>query len=349
MPATPSESLHWGDTPAAAASLQQKALTFLADYGLPSTPINYAVAYVHAARDHAALSAAIDKALAEKTVIDSNLLRDLFAYHFFSDPTADLLDRQESFGKVLEGMLAVLAQGSKNAADYHQALDSNIAALKKRPSAEGLLKIAATLVNATVSATRSAGLMKDRLENAQRHVQVLETELKQSRREASHDPLTGLINRKMLERHLHRLVTEKAGPFSFLMLDVDHFKRINDTFGHLIGDEVIKRVAAAIKEAAGKPAITARYGGEEFSVIFPATSMVAAIGEAESIRAAIAGLKLVRRQTREKLPTITVSIGVTEYQEGDAAEELFRRADAALYHAKKNGRNRVANSLAIVS
>jgi len=156
-----------------------------------------------------------------------------------------------------------------------------------------------------------------------------------------HDGLTGVHNRRYLD---HRLDVELerfrryGRPLSVLLLDVDHFKAVNDRHGHTVGDVVLKGVAAALVARVRKSDLVARYGGEEFCCLLPETPREGALREAERLREAVAA---VRHAGAEGELSVTVSIGVAEAATGDAAEVLLRRADAGLYEAKRTGRNRV--------
>ena len=163
----------------------------------------------------------------------------------------------------------------------------------------------------------------------------------ETRRLASTDPLTGVFNRRtfieLAERELARSRRDSTS-LSLMILDLDHFKQVNDTYGHLVGDEVLVAFTGLIKERARRADLVVRYGGEEFCVLLPATSLPAAVALAERIRAATVATALARHPMK-----ITVSVGVTAYSGGPrvALETLLARADEALYRAKHEGRNRV--------
>jgi diguanylate cyclase (GGDEF)-like protein len=126
-------------------------------------------------------------------------------------------------------------------------------------------------------------------------------------------------------------------PTSVLILDLDHFKKINDARGHLIGDEVLRQVSQTLKRSVREVDIPGRYGGEEFIVIMPETPLEGAHQVAERIRTAVAALRI---EARGGPVPISVSIGVAERREGEGADQILARADSALYEAKNAGRNR---------
>jgi len=153
---------------------------------------------------------------------------------------------------------------------------------------------------------------------------------------ATTDPLTGVMNRRaFFERSIQACeAAQPELPLSAIMLDIDHFKAINDAFGHAVGDEVIRAVAA---EAAQTSRMVGRLGGEEFAILVEA-EMSSALRTAERLRAAIAALKF---NTPTGTVTPTCSFGVSEWQPADTIDDLLRRADGALYAAKAGGRNQV--------
>ena len=160
---------------------------------------------------------------------------------------------------------------------------------------------------------------------------------------ATQDPLTGLLNRRglmaCLEMHFH---SRTAGSAHLLIVDIDHFKRINDSYGHLVGDQVLKAVAHCTREAVRKADYMARYGGEEFVLIVAARDGAEAGAACERIRVCVEQLRIPEMP----LEGVTVSIGATFFRRGDTQASILQRADAALYRAKNGGRNRAELDLA---
>jgi diguanylate cyclase (GGDEF)-like protein len=162
------------------------------------------------------------------------------------------------------------------------------------------------------------------------------------RQEAIHDSLTGLFNRRFLDETLPiELARSKRAHSSLtiLLLDIDHFKKINDTYGHQVGDAVLQSVGHALKTNVRAGDIVCRYGGEEFILVFPGMQAEDGRARAEKLR------KMIESQTisaKNQLIAVTISIGGSVYpQDGKSNDELISMADLALYRAKQNGRNRV--------
>jgi two-component system, cell cycle response regulator len=162
------------------------------------------------------------------------------------------------------------------------------------------------------------------------------------------DPLTGLNNRRYLETHLGGLLEQAQRhnrPVSVMILDVDFFKRVNDTFGHDAGDEVLKDFARRVKRKVRSADLMCRLGGEEFIVVMPDTRLATAQSVGERVRAAVAALPFPIDNGERGIP-VTVSIGVADSMGGEPIDALLRRADQALYLSKNAGRNRVTGAAA---
>jgi diguanylate cyclase (GGDEF)-like protein len=177
--------------------------------------------------------------------------------------------------------------------------------------------------------------------------QVLEESIKaqrESEQSAGSDALTGLHNRRWLQEMFPRQLDRSARQgeaVALIMADIDHFKKLNDTFGHLAGDEVLRRVANTLEAHLRPGDLCARYGGEEIAVLLPNTELAAAVTIAERLVAAVARTS-VHLSDGRSLPTVTISMGVAEVCRGHDLAELISNADSALYRAKQLGRNRVA-------
>ena len=156
------------------------------------------------------------------------------------------------------------------------------------------------------------------------------------------DSLTGLYNRRYMTRHLEGLVQrmrDSGKPLSVMLFDIDRFKAINDTYGHPVGDEVLRRIAQCVTANVRSFDMVARFGGEEFVVLMPDTSTEVAVGVAERLRDRIAAEPIVVPGCPDPLQ-VTVSIGIAAASPLDRPDDLLRRADAAMYEAKAGGRNR---------
>lgn len=161
------------------------------------------------------------------------------------------------------------------------------------------------------------------------------------------DSLTGLHNRRWLEEmYTRELSRSNSGNLhlSAFMLDIDHFKKINDTYGHLVGDRVLIAVAKSILHCLRPTDMPVRYGGEEFTIFLPGTSIENAKIVGERLRASIESMKIQLPDQDDSI-SVTISVGFTERKDGDTVETIIKRADDALYYAKEAGRNKVCVNL----
>lgn len=207
-------------------------------------------------------------------------------------------------------------------------------------SGDGLLVVAGYDIEAL---TRASALLLD-LNNqldAARHELVRANQELAQRAQASHlisltDTLTGVGNRRHFDERLASEVERAwryAQPLSLVLLDIDHFKRINDTWGHEAGDRVLRHIGATLREALRQTDSVSRFGGEEFVVLMPGLPHSEAVAAAERMRCMVESLPI------EGLPQVTASFGVASLGPGERGERLFAHADAALYRAKARGRN----------
>ena len=164
---------------------------------------------------------------------------------------------------------------------------------------------------------------------------------------ATLDALTGLNNRRQFEIRLkqeYASATRQKHSLCAMMVDIDFFKSINDTYGHATGDKVLKTVAKIIKEQLREYDIPSRYGGEEFCILLPQTKIEEANIVAQRLRAAVEKTTIetfIDKTSQNKNISVTISLGLSQLNNNDTAEDLYKRADKALYEAKERGRNRV--------
>ena len=203
--------------------------------------------------------------------------------------------------------------------------------------------VIASIVNATKDVASTNETLDARLKETRSEIETLRETLEAVRIESLTDALTGVSNRKHFEETLIRAI-ERAGqdrsPLALIVIDIDHFKRFNDTYGHLTGDQVLKLVGMTMREAVKSKATLARFGGEEFAIILPDTTMQPARALADTIRQSVMSRELVKRSTGESLGKVTISAGVAVLREGDTAVSLLERADQCMYMGKRMGRNR---------
>ncbi|NQZ23218.1 MAG: GGDEF domain-containing protein [Colwellia sp.] len=317
--------------------ISDEARQLMLCHAIAPTPTNYSVIYWYFSKENLALTQKIDLQLATCDPLDAYFLNEVYT-EFLSNTQQIEKNLLTPFEQTLSGTLAQL---DNQVSSEEEAL-SNLAkigqALTRLGEYKPLQSIITFLLNAVDQSKDQHKSLSNELYKACQEVTQLKDKLEKSRQEALVDTLTGLLNRRGCELKLQRLSLNDM--HSSLVIDIDHFKKVNDSFGHSIGDKVIQLVADVIKENVTDADIPVRYGGEEFVVVFSNKSQKFAHTIAEKIRIAISKLKLVQRQTNTILPPITVSIGIAQLQKNMAWSTLFNNADEALYQAKGSGRNR---------
>jgi len=307
------------------------------------TALNYELWLHFVANPDGALAQEIERLLSTGEVITEDVSEQLAAAYL---PKARLNEQIRDAGDQLNRELVAVSQAIKQAQrsseQYGQTLAGAGRTLSEAVDAAMLKKLVDTLTGATKRVQRENKSLEKRLDESTAEVGRLREHLEQVRRDATTDALTNLANRKAFDDELGRCCTEatdKCEHLSLAVIDIDHFKRFNDTWGHQTGDQVIRYVSSVIGRMAPPPRFAARYGGEEFAMIFPSERAADVISALEEIRVEVSSRTLKRRSTNEDLGTITVSAGIADFKFGEKMESLIERADEALYASKRNGRN----------
>jgi diguanylate cyclase len=307
------------------------------------TPENYALWFARSRGDDGELIKAIEDI--ERRGAKEGETAALYA-RFFGVEREGVAIREgiERMQETTARLLSILETSQSNNLNYSRTLDSYTEQLETPQTLSGLKDLIASLVGETAAMAAHQKRLENALETAANDVVELRRTLDDTRREASTDALTGLANRKVFEQELtsaREAAHSSGNPLSLVMIDIDHFKRLNDTYGHPVGDQVLRLVAAIMMENLKGRDLAARYGGEEFALILPDTSLAGAAVVAEQIRRTVAAKTIVNRSSGEVLGVVTLSAGVAQYSGQEALAELISRADQALYQAKRQGRNRI--------
>ena len=310
---------------------------FLSLHLIAPSPVNYSVIYLYITKENPQLNAAIDLQLKKDVLITADFMEELFARfvslrHQFDQTILNPFE--QSLANTLEKINLQVSNENKTS-DSLEKLDKILTNTKHHNSLEGIVNfLFGTISNTQI---QHQNLSKE-LIKAQQELHQLKDKLEISKNEAIVDSLTGLLNRRGCDEKLKDLNSNET--HSSLAIDIDHFKKINDQFGHFVGDKVIQRIASTIKKNISEQDLAIRYGGEEFVVVMVNKNAQQAEKTAEKIRLDIANMKLVQRDSNVPLPPISVSIGIAENNNTPNWQELFKQADTALYQAKNTGRNR---------
>lgn len=323
------------------------ALPLMTRYKVPTTPENYSIWFHYVIGDRPGLNDFIDNLLEQKTPFTQDVNEHIYQ-QFLSDQH---LQQAEQVSKTLVSALAettaALRHTGSEADHYHSVLSSFDKSCGSAQSLTDVFDLLNTVLKETQSMQQSMKRLQQDFLVKSDDMDKLRKELDQVRKQASTDALTGLYNRTTFFDSLEAVDAESnplSNPYSVAMIDIDHFKRVNDTFGHLVGDKVIRFVADSLRQSIKGRDCAARYGGEEYALLLPETSLENAVILCNKIREHIAKTNLVRSGTKESLGQITISVGIAQKRSGEGRMDLLARADKALYLSKERGRNKVTAS-----
>lgn len=321
------------------ASLAERTLALLAEWQIEATPPAYEVVYIY-------LSGSSNEAVGEplaQIVAKSGQpsaydlyqihakLKDEFGTEFVDDLKSEL-------SRVLTFVESQAASSDR----YQKRMASRNEQARNIVTSEQLNRLIGELVEENRKMVRETGKLKDELRRSGSTIQNLEKALTESREKEQRDPLTELGNRRYFDEWLDREIKRSAvdnEPLCLAIADIDHFKKINDSHGHPVGDAVLCLFARIIRNNVKGRDRVARYGGEEFALILPQTRLRAAVRLLDKIRSELAARNIVIVEDNLDIGKVTASFGVVEYSGSGSSEDFLNAADRKLYEAKDAGRN----------
>ncbi len=325
-------------------------LPLMSKHQIPITPRNFTVWYEYVSGENEELRHTIDSLLEEGEVF-SDEKNDILYRRFFAERDENELRRlRDDLQKVLATILDEIGGISGQTGKYESLLSKSVDKLSGNVSIQKVRSVVNEIIVETKKFGKFGKSIMTKLKTTTQELETLQKEFERAKTEASVDFLTGVANRKAFDEHLTAFAGEASAgdhDLCLLLIDIDHFKRFNDTYGHIVGDEVLKFVARKIRKLVKGGDFLARFGGEEFAVILPRTSLHGAKIVAENIRNFFSQASLKSSATSKKLGVLTVSIGAAVYRPDESLEIFINRSDQALYFAKETGRNRVAIELEV--
>lgn len=327
------------------AGFLRQALALMSKQDAAVNPITYAIWYEYASQVNTELNRAIDQLLDEDKVINDKTVCELYRQYLIEPQE----EKVENINNDIQNLVTKLAESAQttgeSANNYSSALDHWV---EQAGVVIGDNTALHEIMQSTSAMKDSVNNLKSSLDESQKEIERLRSELSSVREEAITDSLTQMLNRNGFKSKLNEMLGDDGSipeDVSLMVLDIDHFKRINDNFGHLFGDKVIQAVAKVISTNLRGDDLGVRYGGEEFLVYLPRTLLESAKALAEKIRHSIESSRIKNSITNDVIERITISVGIASQKKGESLEQLIERADKALYESKGNGRNRVTAAL----
>jgi len=312
---------------------------------IPVTPANYAVWYEYVAGSNHPLKTAIDEILISSGQFSDDINDELFEKYIVEKKILAGEKATLALQQILRLVSKYISESDGKISEHGATLGALAAQLQKENLDEDLLQIIIeNVLNTTQKLLSRSTELDNNLQKTNQAISLLKDRLANEKIKATIDPLTGLANRRQFDKLLTKALddTNHTGlDLSLLMLDIDHFKKVNDNHGHVVGDQVLRLCSSIIEKNIKGRDSAARYGGEEFVVILQDTPLKGALAVGEQIRSYFETRKWVKKDSGGTIGTITISIGASLYRKGESAESFIQRADKALYMSKNNGRNQV--------
>jgi diguanylate cyclase len=330
-------------------SIAGRANELMRAYSESASPHSYEIWFTYVLGVKPFLNEAVKNALKSGEKLTDEQIESLFDAHLSTSRLGAQAERAGT-GMLteIEQVVSMIDDALGSTTRYGaslQAISEDLAAPQER---SGLRDILESLVTATREVASTNRTLEMRLRDSRGEIEGLREALERVRVETLMDPLTGISNRKHFEEMLisATMAARNDGtPLSLVVIDIDNFKRFNDVYGHLTGDQVLRLVSSAMHEQVQGQATLARFGGEEFAMILPGLARDEAFEVAEKVRRNVEARELMKRSTGESLGRITVSLGVALLGPDETATSLLDRADACMYRAKNEGRNRTVTDL----
>lgn len=325
----------------------KKIIPLMGKYSIPTTPTHYAVWYTYVAQTDPVITKEIDEAIKQEGFCTKVTSEMLYNKHLATKTERDTVELKQCLEAMVHDLTSSVGDTIAETTNFNKMIEKNFAHLSaiedKGLSIEDTMLLVKNIIKNANDIQQSSNEFTQKLAQAQKEINVLKKELNIVKLETTHDALTGIFNRRALDSDLHHFISS-GKPFSLIMVDLDHFKNINDTYGHRIGDMVLKAAAKVLNDRSIGVGRAYRYGGEELALVLNNKPLYIARKFADVCRTDIEKISVKSRrnnQNKTLLSIVTASFGVAAFEKGDNYSSIIDRADAQLYQAKKLGRNRV--------
>lgn len=336
---------HAADRSALVRDLAERTWAELQRRSILPTPANFELWYTHLGGGNPTLSKRLTGLLDTSAAPSAQDLRELHADCMEPDVDVDAIaDSSDQLDAAARAIVEQVAGNQAALRGYSDALSGIAGRLDKNQTVSGLVQAVTVLTAETARASERNRALEQQLSASVGRINKLRQTLAEAKQNATTDSLTGLCNRKAFDSRLRRAMARARAEqqaVCLVLLDIDHFKRFNDTYGHRTGDLVLRLVGRVIADNVKGRDTAARYGGEEFAIILSGAGLQPSAIVAGQIRAVLDGKRLTVKGGQQDHSSVTISAGVAQLRAGDNAAALIERADAALYEAKRLGRNRV--------
>ena len=328
------------DTSLASRYVKQ-ALPMMIKNKIAPNPCNFALWYAYVSKRDLLLNKTLDVTIKETGTCPEIVSRELFKKHVIKEEIALQKSLQDTLSNVVQELVSSVNDTKNQTDTYTQYLETSLNEILADPDPIHVQETVKNLIKTSKDASLLANDFQSQLQTAEAEITALKQQLDQREEDAYLDALTKVGNRRAFDRRLMELFKNADAATTLVLVDLDHFKNLNDSYGHLMGDKVLQGVAKVMQKTCPNNALAARYGGEEFAFLIQGDAEAGA-NVAEQTRQLLGKLLLRKKSDGQVIDNITASFGVAQRVAGEYPEQLIERADKALYEAKEAGRNRVA-------
>ncbi|WP_061050798.1 GGDEF domain-containing protein [Vibrio mimicus] len=322
----------------------KKAVPLMMKHHVAATPANYALWYTYVDQANPQLNTEMDAVLANFGLCPPASGEHLYQQYIATKAETNINQLRANVEVLLGEISSSMSDTLSDTSSFASIIDKGFRELERveqeNLSIEEVMTVIRRLVSDSKDIRHSTNFLNNQLNVATHEISRLKEQLAQVQKDALFDSLSGLYNRRAFDGDMFTLLHTDHS-VCLIMLDIDHFKVLNDTYGHLFGDQIIRAIAKRLQSLCRDGITAYRYGGEEFALITSNKSLRIARQFAESVRRSIEKLTVKDRRSGQSVGNITASFGVVEKIDGDSLESLVGRADGLLYEAKNLGRNRV--------
>lgn len=331
----------YNDSVQKASENLRQAIPLISKQNIPINPANYAVWYEYVSGENHSLIDDIDNRLSQNLPITAEVAQRLFEKHVLMSMPERLESTNNGLKLVVDNTLGNLHKTEADAAHSISELNNTKSLLNNCRDINELHNLVSDILASTQMLTKASTDLKNDLERSSLEITKLKEELNAVKEASRTDGLTGLLNRRAFDDELDALCQNPQTNIALALFDIDYFKKVNDTYGHVLGDKVLQYFSSLLQKHTGQVHLAARYGGEEMAMILKNTSLEQTKAITNKICVALANSRLKKKGQEEYINQVTVSVGVSMLKLDDTIASITERVDQALYHSKNNGRNQV--------
>ncbi len=326
-----------------ALDLADTAMGLARHHGLPPVPKVFEVLFDVTQKSNASLLQEFEAVAGSGEPVTESFVLRLYDEHCSAEAKQlNISNIEQTLSSEISNIFTSIASGMESGNVFSGKLKESIRDLSTMRTKEELREAARSLFKSNQTALASATELNQKLENSKAQIEQMRSQLDKLKENALTDHLTGVLNRRAFDDAIKE-ETGKAGakPLALVILDIDHFKSVNDTWGHATGDNVLRLLGQLLRKSIKGQDKPARLGGEEFALILPNTDLNGAKAVTEHIRETFKNFDWIHQESGDSMGTITISAGAALFQPGESVESLYERADKQLYQAKETGRDKM--------